>query len=214
MLLSTILLTIIIFGIVSNFDIRNDAAIKTAINEQSHQWTEMLNRHKKEEWDILKQQVEENKETMKKLMESVQANQMKQLDEKQERYANSSHSTSLNNIISFSRDVKELNATQAKISVETAKEVANDKTFKTKNARDKRLREKKQNNIKRFMEEKKVKFSNSKPLKTLKRSGHTSQLRLRKGGMRKCHICQVREVRNHKFNLVSSLKMLLKQVSG
>ncbi|KAL5278131.1 PLCB4 family protein [Megaselia abdita] len=70
----------------SNFDIRNDVAIKTAINEQSHQWTEMLNRHKKEEWDILKQQVEENKETMKKLMESVQANQMKQLEEKQERW--------------------------------------------------------------------------------------------------------------------------------
>lgn len=46
----------------------------------------MLNRHKKEEWDILKQQVEENKETMRKLMESVQANQMKQLDEKQDRY--------------------------------------------------------------------------------------------------------------------------------
>ena len=46
----------------------------------------MLNRHKKEEWDILKQQVEENKETMKKLMESVQASQMKQLEEKQERY--------------------------------------------------------------------------------------------------------------------------------
>lgn len=58
----------------------------------------------------------------------------------------------------FLRDVKELNSTQAKISVETAKEVANDKTFKTKNAKDKRLREKKQNNIKRFMEEKKVGF--------------------------------------------------------
>lgn len=59
-------------------------------------------------------------------------------------------------ILFFIRDVKELNSTQAKISVETAKEVANDKTFKTKNAKDKRLREKKQNNIKRFMEEKKV----------------------------------------------------------
>lgn len=45
----------------------------------------MLNRHKKDEWDVLKQQVEENKETMRKLMESVQANQMKQLEEKQER---------------------------------------------------------------------------------------------------------------------------------
>lgn len=54
------------------------------------------------------------------------------------------------------REVKELNAKQAKISVETSKEVANDKTLKTKGEKDRRLREKKQNNIKRFMDEKKV----------------------------------------------------------
>lgn len=52
--------------------------------------------------------------------------------------------------------MKDLNTKQAKVSVETAKEVANDKTLKTKNEKDRRLREKKQNNIKRFMEEKKV----------------------------------------------------------
>jgi phosphatidylinositol phospholipase C beta len=34
--------------------------------------------------------------------------------------------------------------------------VANDKTLKTKGEKDRRLREKKQNNIKRFMDEKKV----------------------------------------------------------
>ena len=54
------------------------------------------------------------------------------------------------------REVKELNGRQAKISVETSKEVANDKTLKTKGEKDRRLREKKQNNIKRFMDEKKV----------------------------------------------------------
>ena len=54
------------------------------------------------------------------------------------------------------RDVKDLNGKQAKVSVDTAKEVANDKTLKTKNAKDKRLREKKANNLKRFMDEKKV----------------------------------------------------------
>lgn len=53
------------------------------------------------------------------------------------------------------RDVKEMNSRQAKISVETSKEVANDKTLKTKGEKDRRAREKKQNNIKRFMDEQK-----------------------------------------------------------
>lgn len=70
-------------------------------------------------------------------METNQLAQMKQLEAKHE------------------REVKELNSRQAKISVETSKEVANDKTLKTKGEKDRRLREKKQNNIKRFMDEKK-----------------------------------------------------------
>lgn len=71
-------------------------------------------------------------------MEATQAAQMKQLEAKHE------------------REIKELNTKQAKISVETSKEVNNDKTLKTKGEKDRRLREKKQNNIKRFMDEKKV----------------------------------------------------------
>jgi phosphatidylinositol phospholipase C beta len=71
-------------------------------------------------------------------MEAAQSSQMKSLEARHE------------------RDVKELNGKQAKISVETSKEVANDKTLKTKGEKDRRLREKKQNNIKRFMDEKKV----------------------------------------------------------
>lgn len=49
--------------------------------------------------------------------------------------------------------MKEMNTRQAKISVETMKEVANDKTLKTKGEKDRRLREKKQNNTKKFMDE-------------------------------------------------------------
>lgn len=49
-----------------------------------------------------------------------------------------------------------MNTRQAKISVETSKEVANDKTLKTKQEKDRRLREKKQNNTKKFMDERKV----------------------------------------------------------
>lgn len=49
-----------------------------------------------------------------------------------------------------------MNGRQAKISMETSKEVANDKTLKTKQEKDRRLREKKQNNTKKFMDERKV----------------------------------------------------------
>lgn len=49
-----------------------------------------------------------------------------------------------------------MNTRQAKISVETMREVQNDRTLKTKGDKDRRLREKKQNNTKKFMEERKT----------------------------------------------------------
>lgn len=124
----------------SKDEIKNDASIRKVIQEQNAQWSDMVERHKKEEWEMLKQQISDQQDTLRKLMETTQASQMKQLEAKHE------------------RDVKELNSTQAKISVETSKEVANDKTLKTKGEKDRRLREKKQNNIKRFMDEKKVRI--------------------------------------------------------
>ncbi|XP_041450456.1 1-phosphatidylinositol 4,5-bisphosphate phosphodiesterase isoform X1 [Drosophila obscura] len=121
----------------SKDDIRNDANIKNAINDQTKQWTDMIARHRKEEWDMLRQHVQDSQDAMKALMLTVQAAQIKQLEDR------------------HARDLKELNAKQAKTSADTAKEVQNDKTLKTKNEKDRRLREKRQNNVKRFMEEKK-----------------------------------------------------------
>lgn len=122
----------------SKEEIKADSAIRKVIQEQNAQWSEMIERHKKEEWDLLKQQLDDQRDILRKLMESTQAAQMKQLEAKHE------------------REIKMLNSLQAKISVETSKEVANDKTLKTKGEKDRRLREKKQNNIKRFMDEKKT----------------------------------------------------------
>ncbi|XP_041765952.1 1-phosphatidylinositol 4,5-bisphosphate phosphodiesterase isoform X2 [Anopheles merus] len=122
----------------SKEEIKADPAVRKLIQEQNAQWTEMAERHKKEEWELLKQQLADQQDILRKLMETTQAAQMKQLEAKHE------------------REIKELNSRQAKISVETSKEVANDKTLKTKGEKDRRLREKKQNNIKRFMDEKKT----------------------------------------------------------
>ncbi|XP_055923291.1 1-phosphatidylinositol 4,5-bisphosphate phosphodiesterase isoform X2 [Eupeodes corollae] len=142
----------------SKDEIRNDSAIKNAITEQTNQWTEMIAKHKKEEWDMLRVHVQDSQEAMKALMLTVQATQVKQLEER------------------HLKDVKDLNAKQAKVSVETAKEVQLDKTLKTKNEKDRRLREKKQNNIKRFMEEKKQIGNKQNREKEKLKNAHTKQV--------------------------------------
>ncbi|XP_054260942.1 1-phosphatidylinositol 4,5-bisphosphate phosphodiesterase isoform X2 [Macrosteles quadrilineatus] len=118
-------------------EVVSDASIRKLVTEQMTQWSEMMERHRKEEWGILKQQVEEQKDHLQRIIEQVQATQMKQLEGKHE------------------REMKEMNTRQAKISVETMKEVQNDKTLRTKGEKDRRLREKKQNNTKKFMDERK-----------------------------------------------------------
>ena len=69
-----------------------------------------------------------------------------------------------------------MNTRQAKISMLTAKEVKEDKTLRTKGDKDRRLREKKQNNTKKFMEERKtlqvgVGRNDYEPLMGRKRAG-------------------------------------------
>jgi phosphatidylinositol phospholipase C beta len=54
------------------------------------------------------------------------------------------------------KEIKEMNARQARLSVESMREVMNDKTLKTRGIKEGRLREKQQNNTKKFMEERKV----------------------------------------------------------
>lgn len=49
-----------------------------------------------------------------------------------------------------------MNTNQVKASVETAKEVMNDKALKSKGDKDRRLREKKEQNTKKFMQERKT----------------------------------------------------------
>ncbi|XP_018331608.1 1-phosphatidylinositol 4,5-bisphosphate phosphodiesterase isoform X2 [Agrilus planipennis] len=119
-------------------DLVNDQAVRKLVEEQTAQWSELMERHRKQEWEYLRNQLEEQKDLLRKHMELLQAGQMKQLEAKHE------------------KELKEMNTRQAKISVETAKEIANDKTLKTKQEKDRRLREKQQNNTKKFLDERKT----------------------------------------------------------
>ncbi|KAF6211563.1 hypothetical protein GE061_012076 [Apolygus lucorum] len=118
-------------------DAAKDEGVKEVVAGQVTQWSEMVERHRKEYWAMMKQHVQEQQELLTKLLDTAHAGQMKQMEAKHD------------------REMKEMNANQAKISVETTKEVMNDKTLRTKGEKDRRLREKKQNNTKKFMDERK-----------------------------------------------------------
>jgi len=106
-------------------DIGNEPIVKELVADQMKQWSDMIERHHKEEWDLLKNQITQQGDLLKRLLMISQSAQIKLLES------------------IFERENKELKAKQAKISVETAKEVFNDKTLKNKAERERRLKEKK-----------------------------------------------------------------------
>lgn len=118
-------------------DLANDPKVRELVVTQMKQWSELLDKHRREEWELMKTQINQQGEILRKLMDIAQMGQMKQLEQK------------------FDRENKEMKAKQAKISVETAKEVSNDKTLRNKAERERRLREKNSNNTKKFIDERK-----------------------------------------------------------
>merc|ERR1719187_369714 len=116
------------------------------------QWSEMMEKHRKEEWEMLKLHLGSQEEVLKTIMEEEQAAQIKKMEALNE------------------QELKDMKANQAKMAVETAKEVANDKTLKTKADKDRRLKEKNQNNTKKFFEERKnVAIKQGKQMDKLKK---------------------------------------------
>ncbi|XP_047740285.1 1-phosphatidylinositol 4,5-bisphosphate phosphodiesterase [Hyalella azteca] len=119
-------------------EVMDDPNIKAMVSEQMQQWSDMMERHRKEEWSMLKEHLKSQEDILKKLMEAEQANQMKRLEER------------------YNQENKEMKAAQAKVAVETSKEVAADKTLRNKADRDRRLKEKNENNTGRFIKERKM----------------------------------------------------------
>uniref|UniRef100_A0A2A4JWE6 1-phosphatidylinositol 4,5-bisphosphate phosphodiesterase n=1 Tax=Heliothis virescens TaxID=7102 RepID=A0A2A4JWE6_HELVI len=152
----------------------NDAAFRKLVSEQATAWSELVAKQRVEEWTSARSRLNEQRDLLKKMMEATQLAQMKQLEGKHE------------------RELKEMNARQAKISMETSKEVANDKTLKTKQEKDRRLREKKQNNTKKFLDERKT--------QTIKQNREKEKLKV-------THDKQMEELSKDIDNLIEMYKM-------
>ncbi len=58
----------------------SDPEILGLVQEQTKQWTEIMQRHRKEEWEMLKTHLGSSEETFKKLCVAAQAKQMKDLE--------------------------------------------------------------------------------------------------------------------------------------
>lgn len=89
----------------SKNDLANDPAIRKLVTEQTLEWSSLMERHRKQEWEFLRTQLNDQRDVLRKHMELLQAMQMKQLEAKHD------------------REMKEQQTQQAKVSVETAKEV-------------------------------------------------------------------------------------------
>ncbi len=61
-------------------DVVNDPAVKTLVLEQTNQWSEMVERHRREEWQLLRTHIQAQEDVLKKLMEQQQQQQLKELE--------------------------------------------------------------------------------------------------------------------------------------
>ena len=59
--------------------------MKKLVSEQTAEWSAMVEKHRKAEWELHKQQVDAGREEMKKLIEIVKVNQEKQLQVKHDK---------------------------------------------------------------------------------------------------------------------------------
>ncbi|PRD31277.1 UNVERIFIED_CONTAM: norpA [Trichonephila clavipes] len=72
-------------NIKNNDDMANDPQIRELVVIQMKQWSAMMEKHRREEWDLLKQHLLQQREILQRLMEIAQSAQMKQLEAKFER---------------------------------------------------------------------------------------------------------------------------------
>lgn len=122
----------------SKAELSRDPIVRRAVSEQTAQWSHLAERQRRAERELVRSHLEERRVQLRKLCVAAQLAQTKQLSSRHD------------------REIKEMNARQARLSVESMREVMNDKSLKTRGIKEGRLREKQQNNTKKFMEERKI----------------------------------------------------------
>ncbi|RUS81297.1 hypothetical protein EGW08_010939 [Elysia chlorotica] len=139
-------------GKVMNLVTEHKTKIKELVLVQTKEWSDMVQRQMTEEHELWREHTLQQNETLSRLLEDAQREQMTELSARQD------------------RESRELRNNQAKHSMDSTKTVLNDKTIKNKQERDRRVRELNENNTKKFIEERK-RFANkhSRQVENLKK---------------------------------------------
>lgn len=119
-------------------DVVNDPTVKNVVVDQTKQWSEMMEKHRKEEWKLLNDHLKMQEEVLINLMAQAQAKQLKEIEEH------------------FERENKGIHSAQARKSVEISRDIQTDKTLKSKAEKQRIIREKNSANTKLFLEERKA----------------------------------------------------------
>lgn len=90
--------------------------------------------------------------------------------------AKSSKAQRLNLVFYLSRENKELKITQARASVDSAREIQSDKNLKSKAEKDRRIREKNSNNTKLFIDQRKTAMKRQEKRKEKLKKTHENQV--------------------------------------
>jgi phosphatidylinositol phospholipase C beta len=61
-------------------DVVHDPTVKGVVIEQTKQWSEMMEKHRQEEWELMKSQLQFQGDLLKRLLVDAQAQQIKDLD--------------------------------------------------------------------------------------------------------------------------------------
>ena len=75
----------LLFGYRDN-DVVNDPAVKQVVVEQTKQWSEMMERHRKENWELMRDHLKAQEDVLRELMKAQQKMQIKELENFFEKY--------------------------------------------------------------------------------------------------------------------------------
>lgn len=132
--------------------------VRGLVVDQTREWSDMVMRQVTEEHGLRKDHIVQQNECLHKLLLEAQQEQLKELEMRQD------------------RDYKDIKVLQAKQSVESSKSVMNDKSIKNKAERERRSREINENNMKKFIEERKrLTMKHYRQVELLKKT-HAEQL--------------------------------------
>jgi hypothetical protein len=130
------------------------------INEQNVEWTSLVQRQLTEMNALRRQHTKEQCDLLRILLDETQKTQIKEMTDKHSRHLKKKSNFSfLKNkkkfLFYFFREKKDLELSQVRQNIEDSKRLGSEKNIRNKSELDRRVRELKSNNTKKFVEERK-----------------------------------------------------------